>query len=263
MLAGYFLPPAVDWRYVFRPGALSLLAGQSPYAAVERQSAAPWALLALIPLAVLPEALGRGLLFVISLGAFAYAAMRLGAKRISLAFLLLSPPVLHGLLNGNIDWIVVLGCVLPPPIGMFLIAVKRQIGIGVAIYWLVEAWRTGSWRSLVRLAAPIGAAYLLSFLIFGFWPATFASIAESSASWNASLWPYSIPVGLALLIYALRQRNRRAAMASSPCLSPYVLFHSWAIVVIAIVNSEPETVAVVVGLWILVGIRALNLWPVG
>jgi hypothetical protein len=263
LAAGYALPPGVDWRYVFRPGALSLLAGQSPYVTVERQSAAPWALLALVPLAILPEALGRGLLFVISLASFAYAAARLGAGRLSLAFFLLSPPVLHSLLNGNLDWIVALGCVLPPWIGIFLVAVKPQIGFGVVLFWLAEAWRAGKWPAVARLAAPIGVAYLLSFALFGFWPATFATIAEDSASWNASLWPYSIPVGLGLLVFALRRRQPRAALAASPCLSPYVLFHSWSVAVLAIVNSEPETIAVVVGLWVLIGLRVLNLGPLG
>jgi hypothetical protein len=45
-------------------------------------------------------------------------------------------------------------------------------------------------------------------------------------------------------------------MAASPCLSPYILFHSWVVVLFAIVAATPEIVAAVIGLWILVYIRA-------
>ena len=42
-------------------------------------------------------------------------------------------------------------------------------------------------------------------------------------------------------------------MAASPCLSPYVLFHSWPGAVAAFLVLPGETLAAVVGLWVLVG----------
>jgi hypothetical protein len=255
-MAARYLPPAVDWQLVWRPGALALMAGESPYAAVPYFSAAPWGLLPLLPLALLPEAVGRGLLFAASGGAYAYVAWRLGAKPAALAAFLLSPPVLHGLLNGNLDSLALLGFVLPPRWGLFFLAVKPQVGVALAVFWAVEAWRAGRWRALARLLGPICAAYLVSFALFGFWPAEYAKIAEYSQGWNASLWPMSIPVGLALLVQALRRREMRFALPASPCLSPYVLFHSWSAALVALARSTPEMVAAVAGLWVLVALRA-------
>lgn len=51
VLASIYLPVGVDWRDTFRPAALMLLAGKSPFA-VDIFFAAPWNLLPLIPFAL-------------------------------------------------------------------------------------------------------------------------------------------------------------------------------------------------------------------
>jgi hypothetical protein len=81
-------------------------------------------------MALLPENIGRGFLFVVSLAAFAYTDFRLGGKPLALGEFLASPPVLHCLLNSNLDWMPLLGFVLPPPVGLFFLAVKPQVGSG-------------------------------------------------------------------------------------------------------------------------------------
>lgn len=141
-------------------------------------------------------------------------------------------------MNGNIDALVLLGFVLPP-----------QIGAGVALYWLVESWRQKGFREVIRVFAPITAAWFVSFLLFGLWP--LRGEQEVDQWWNASLWPLFIPVGLGLIVAALRRRRIEYAMAASPCLSPYVLLHAWVGALAAILTLTAETVAVVIGLWFL------------
>lgn len=254
-----FLPPGVDWQYIFRPAVFELLAGHSPYRASWDQYDffnAPWALLPLILLAVLPVQVGRALLAVVTILSFAYVAHRLGGKPLAVALLLVSPPVMHCLLVGNIDWLVVLGFIMPPQIGLFFITIKPQIGFAVAIFWLVEAWRKGGWREVVRIFWPITVALTLSIVIFGPWPLRFET--QAGVWWNASLWPMYIPVGLALLAAALHKRKIEFAMAASPCLSPYLMMHSWVAALLAVVASLPETAAAVVGFWILIAIRGFG-----
>ena len=252
-LAAPFVPRAVDWSISFRPATLTLLSGESPYGKVYIVHA-PWGLLMLAPLAVLPEPVGRVMLIFCELAAYIFIAHRLGAKPISILFLLLSPPVMHMLLNGNIDWLPSIGFILPPQFGLFFISIKPQIGIAVAPFWLVEAWRQGGWRQVLTTFVPFTVVLLLSFLIFGLWPLDALRV-TSDVWFNASLWPMSIPVGLALFVAALRKRKIEYAMAASPCLSPYVLFYSWTGALLAIIASLPETIAAVLGLWILVAIR--------
>lgn len=131
-LAAEFLPPGIDWRDTYRPAALALLRGQSPYS-VDIFFAPPWALIPLLPFAMLPESIGRAVLFLLALVCYAYTAFRLEARPPALAAFLASPVVMHGLLNSNIEWLPLLGFVLPPQIGLVFVTIKPQIGLAVAL----------------------------------------------------------------------------------------------------------------------------------
>ena len=97
---------------------------------------------------------------------------------------------------------------------------------------------------------PVTLALLISLVLFGLWP---LRAAETTALWwNASLWPWSIPVGLALLGWSIYARDWRGAVAASPLLSPYVLLHAWAGAVLATIGNTRLFVLVVVLLWGLV-----------
>jgi hypothetical protein len=249
-----YVPYGVDWRTVFRPASRAILKGQSPFS-ISGYFNAPWSVLALIPLALLPESYGYALLVILSMVGFAYTAYRLGGKQLAVIVILLSPPVLHSLLNGNIDALSVIGFVLPPQIGLFFVLIKPQIGFAVALFWLVEGWRKGKLREVVRVFAPVTIALLLSFVLFGLWPMRFEQ--EIDLWWNASLWPASIPVGLVLIVAAIRRRRIEFAMAASPCLSPYVLLHAWVGALLGVVSRLPETLAAVIGLWIMVLLQVI------
>jgi hypothetical protein len=142
---------------------------------------------------------------------------------------------------------------MPPQIGLLFIAMKPQIGVAIVIFWLVDSWRTGGYRQTIKVFWPLTLATILSLLLYGLWP--LRARVEVDLWWNASLWPISLPVGLALLVASLRKRDISYAMGASPCFSPYILFHSWIIAVYAIVRSTRETIAAVIGLWILIAIR--------
>lgn len=248
-LLAKWLPPAIDWQLYFRPAAGRLLHGQSPYDIVGFPSP-PWLLLPILPLALLPEALGRAIFFLLNLAAFAYTAHRLGATPFTMFLFLLSPPILHSLLNGNVDSLVILGFTLPPPIGLLFLSIKPQIGGGVAIFWLVEAWRAGKWRKVAQTFWPVTLAWLASFVFFGPWILGWQR--EVGQWWNASAWPLSIPVGLVLLITALRQRRVQFAMPAAACLSPYVLLHAWVGALTPLLTLPAEMFGAVLGLWLLV-----------
>lgn len=252
------MPFGIDWHLTFRPAALAVWGGRSPYS-VDIFGLAPWGIVPFLPFALLPENIGRGALFVLSLGVFAWTAYRLGAKPLALGAFLFSPPVLNDLLNTNANWLVLLGFTLPPQLGLFFVLIKPQVGAGVAVFWLAEAWRKGGWRETVRVFGPVALALGLSFLFFGFWPARSLHVFTTSQTWNASLWPASLPVGVVLLVAALRQRQIRYAFGAAPCLSPYVLFHAWSGALLALAPAQVEMLAGVAGLWALVLIRALGM----
>lgn len=253
-----YLPRGVDWSTAYRPAIWRILRGEALYSEfVDGQflGFTPWSLIPLIPLALLPEELGRAALFLISILAFMYTAHKLGAKPISNALLILSPPVIHGLLNGNIDWLATLGFVFPPQIGLFFISTKPQIGIAVGIYWLIDHWRSKGLADSVRVFAPFTITFVVSLLLWGLWPLNFNT--QLNLWWNASLWPYSIPFGLLLLGLAINKRRNEFAMAASPLLSPYILFHSWVGALMSIIRSVPAMLLAFLGLWGLIIYRLL------
>ena len=253
-LLSKYLPPAVDWDLYFRPAAFELLALRNPYTTGILNP--PWALLPFLPLALLPVPVARAIFLLLSVIGFGYAAYKFNARPLAFVAFMASPPVMHCLLNGNLDWMPLVGYVLPPQIGLFLVMVKPQMGIGVMLFWFVEAWRKGGVKEIVRVFWPATLVTLLSYLIYGFYPLGFGH--QTDLWWNASLWPMSIPVGLVLLVAALRKREMRFAMGAGPCLSPYVLFHSWSGPLLAVVPNQLDTLVGVVGLWILVLIRAIG-----
>jgi len=243
------LPAGVDWHLAFRPAAQEILRGHSPYN-ISGFFNPPWTLIPLMPLALLPESLGRAFFLLMNLMIFVYVAYRLGASATTMLFFLLSPPVLHSLLNGNIDAFVVLGFVLPPPVGLFFLSIKPQIGAGVALFWFVEAWRTGKLSGVLKTFAPVTIAWLASFLLYGWWIGGWGQ--EVDLWWNASMWPLSIPLGLVLLVASIRKRRKEFAMAAAPCLSPYVLLHAWVGALASLMTLPAEMIAAVLGLWIIV-----------
>jgi hypothetical protein len=248
------LPEAVDWHVAFRPAALALLSGQNPYTVVTFFNP-PWVLILLAPLAVLPEPVGRAGLFTVSLVAMLWCARRAGARRTGLIAFLLSHYVVGGLVNGNIDWIPLLGIGGPLPLAVFLLMAKPQIGATIALYRFAEEWRTRGLRVAIIAGLPIALVTLLSFWLYGLWLLKPSQLDD--AVWNSSPWPYAIPLGVALLVVALRQRNLRAAMGAGPCLSPFLSYHSLSVVLLGLVTFDRIAVAMCVLSWLPTVVRLL------
>jgi len=247
-----FLPPAVNWHGAFRPAALAIIHGRSPYNA-EGFFNPPWVAILLIPFAVLPENMGRAALVIVALAAYAYVAHKLGANKLAIGLSLLSHPVMHGILNGNIDWLAVLGFVLPTWLGLFFLMIKPQVGLAVIVFPFISTWREGGFVKVVRTFIPFGVAMILSIAVFGPW---FLSISnEINLAGNSSLWPLSIPIGLTFLVASIRKNEIRYSMAASPFLSPYVIMHSWIGAFLALAPLTYEITAAVIGMWIVVIIR--------
>ena len=207
----------------------------------------------LVPFAILPENVGRAVLVIVALAVYSYVAFKLGANKLTIAFLLLSPPVMHGILNGNLDWLAVLGFVLPPWLGLFFLMIKPQVGLAVIIFLFIKAWREGGFINMVKTFTPFGVAVVLSVMVFGPWFLTITN--EINLAGNSSLWPLSIPIGLTFLATSIRKNEIRYSMAASPFLSPYVIMHSWIGVFLALAPLRFETAAAVIGMWIVVAIR--------
>jgi len=253
-----FLPGAVDWHTYYRPAALLMAAGKSPFDVAGFVNA-PWVLLPLLPLIFLPEQVGRAVIAAACLLAVLFTAWKLGAKPFGVLWLLLSPPFMQLIYNGNVDWLVVLGFVFPPQVGLFFILIKPQMGFMLAIFWFIQAWRKNGLREVFRVFAPVTIVLLASFGVYGFWPTRFFNNpALAYGHGNSSLWPLSIPIGLVLFYQAVKRQRADFSIAACPFLSPYLTFHSWIGALLAFSSYTVETFLAVAGLWIVTLIRAFG-----
>jgi hypothetical protein len=243
-----YLPIGQDWIASYRPATELMMQGISPYAR-RYIFVSPWTFLPLMPFALLPPQIDRAVLFTVSLLAFTYTAYRLKSKPLHLLFIIFSYPVLFSLLYGNLEWLISLGFVLPPQIGLFFVFIKPQFGAPIAVFWLIEAWRDGKIREVIRIFAPIILAFLASFVIFGFWPLLALKSDVVNEAYNTSLWPRSIPIGIALLVAAIRNRNLSLAMISSPFFSPYIAPQSWSLALLGLATMPLELFSVSIGIW--------------
>lgn len=149
----------------------------------------------------------------------------MGADRIQLIFFLTSSAVVGCLNNGNIDWLVMLGIGMPPQLGLFFILMKPQIGIGLALYWLYEAWTRDGIRQVVKTFLPVSLCYLVSFMRYGWWLEL--SIYGPNPD-NMSAFPWVMPIGFLLIGYALVNHNKDLSIFSGVLFAPYVSQFSYA-----------------------------------
>ena len=214
-----WLPPGDDWPLAFRSATLILLHGQSPYTAGIGFYNPPWALLPLIPMALLPFQLGRLVLFLVSLAAFAYSAQKLTSHPVSIILFMTSMPIVFCLLAGNLDWLLMLAFITPAPFALILAAMKPQIGLGIALYWLLQSWRQGGIWLVIKNFTPVGFLIVASFLLYGFYPLSFSQL--DHAAWNAAPFPYLIPFGIFVLAALVRGQENRTLMTTGLFFSPY------------------------------------------
>lgn len=251
----------MDWEQTYRPAALAMARGESPYS-VSIFYAAPWSVIPLIPFALLPKNIGNLTIFLLGLFAFAYISYKLGAGPGSMTIFLLSASVVGCLIFGNIEWMPLLGLILPAPIGLIFAVIKPQVGIGIVIYWFVHTLRSkGIWETF-KVFLPVTIVTLISFWMFGFWPMLFLKTLEQSENsvldYNTSLWPQGAFIGLWLLYKAFKKEEPETAIAASPFLSPYALQFTWVSVLAGLIKKPREMLLVSLGLWIPVILRILS-----
>ena len=224
----------IDWKDNIRLASLDLITGRTPYTSVIR-CVPPWIYLLISPIAALPPDIGTAVIFVLSYIIYLFVLYRLKANLWVMLAFLFNTFAFYNAKNGNLDFLAVLGFVLPPQIGLFFVLIKPQIGIGIAIFWLIESWRKGKFLEVFRTFIPVSAAYVVSFLIYGLWP--FKLIGMASDAYNASLWPLGIPIGIILLYKSIHDRKALFAMAASPFLAPYVNITSFAVLLLPFIPN--------------------------
>ena len=218
---------------VFRAATQVALCGENPYNVSIQNGYTglfysfynpPWIIPFLIPFTILPERYGLALLWCCTLIIYAYLVFNTKPTKQTILLVFTSAPMILDLYYGQINFLVWLGLLLPPPIGLLFLALKPQIGFGVMIYWIVCALKGGGWSGVARLIWPLVLILTISFAIYGFWPMCWQHVAVGEE--QSRLWPYFLPLGLGLVVYALKQESHEHAILAMPFIAPHIWTHS-------------------------------------
>jgi hypothetical protein len=213
------IPGGDDWT-IFYETSRRVLSGQGLYAeptSVTYFSNPPWLAVLLSPFGLLSLELSRAVFSVMTLVLALILAIRLQLGPVKLVFVLLSPPMIYILLHGQVDILVLAGLLLPQEWWLIVGLAKPQVAIG-PIFGIKR-------NKFLRVLLVSAGVFLLTFLWFGNWPATLLKqpgqfIYEGHNIWRG-FWPYQAIMGVFLILLALKRKDERFFVASSPFLSPY------------------------------------------
>jgi hypothetical protein len=223
----------VDLHDYFLPAARHVLAGGNPYD-LKGFYGPPWALLPALLVAWLPDKAAYAAHGVISiLALIAFLSVQKSRPWASLGALI-SVPVITAVLCGNLEPFVILALVVPRPLGMLLLAMKPHIGIVLALYWVLDEWRSEGLAGVARLLWPVLAAFGASVLLYGFWPVTWLGAALEYRGWNWNVWgmqPWAhvFIVGIPAVFISLWKEREDMALSAGPLLSPYTNVYGFAV----------------------------------
>jgi hypothetical protein len=213
-----------DWD-IFRSACIALFSGQNPYLVGQGEMRfynPAWTLLPIAPLAAFPPVIGLLLNALVSLIALLFVSRKLKLSLLEFFLLEISPMHLQSMIFGNIEWLPLLGLLFPAPIAMLFFSTKPQSTIGLMLLLLWKEWKERRWKGVLFTLAPTVFCFLLSTILWGLPP-----IPGFNNPGQHSLFPFSLLVGIPVLIMALRTKEERLAAFVGPFVSPYVTFHGY------------------------------------
>ena len=236
-------PMGVDFG-MLRAAAESGLNLQNPYTAGPGFYNPPWMLLFMAPFAMIPQQTGFVVWTVIGVACYALAFRRMGIDWPAAVILIFSPLAVGNLMFGNYDWLILLGATLPAVWGVWLVALKPQLAGVLVLLWMWQNAKQGL-RAFAIVVLPIASVTLISILLGYRLPAS------GAMQWSADVWPWGLPAGAVLAYFAYRRSDPVLALAAAPFFSPYVVWHSWIVVLLPLARNRWALAAGILGSWVL------------
>jgi len=217
-------PDAVDWRETFSQIRFGRPYDQPNFIGM------PWTSILLAPFQLVPVPISLIFNAAVTLFMTAWLISRRSGNAYSLLLIFTSFPFLSTIANGQIEWLPMLGFIMQSSMALPLLMIKPQSGILVILTWMTT-------KSKAIEIFLIGlATLLLSWLLWGNWAVDLLTNiryvkAQSFGldDWNVALFPFLIPVGLALIFYVWKYKpadQELLAALSTYCIVPYFGMYS-------------------------------------
>lgn len=210
-----------DWD-IYRGAALSLLRGLNPMLSTY-YSAPPWMCLLIMPLALLPRWVGYIFNALVMLVIAIVAVKRLGGDLWAVLLLCTTPFLQHNILYGSVEWVPILGMLIPPTWGSVWVSSKPQSGLGAVLYNVVQVVRR---KMPVKALIPLAGVGLLSLILYNYPFSMQPPPPQTLANASYAVFPWGVPFGLALIAWAIKREDVWLAYAASPLLAPYFTSHT-------------------------------------
>lgn len=192
-----------DWQ-IFYPA----LRASDPYS-VYGYFNPPWLLWLLYPFSFVDRLNANVLWIAIVVLLTMRCVYELGGNWLSLLIVLVSPGFVWTMVFGQVDILVLFGLLLG---SWSLILIKPQV-IGMSILYQIIVARKIDWASIALIVA--------SFAVSGLW---FIRMTDnpSGYSWNLSLFPYGVPIGILLFGLSVIKKDVYLAALSTYFFAPYL-----------------------------------------
>ncbi len=226
---------------IFYRAAVALLNGISPYTIPGFYNPV-WSLIPIIPLTLFPFHIARDIYILVSFAGTIAALCRFHLKpRYIILVSLCSALLWINVVFANLDWLVLIGATLPAPLGIWLVMIKPQVGIGVVLFWLM--------RREIRhpiIFAPVGIALLLNYALLGLPVVPVALFNQTPAS----VFPWGLPIAAWLMWQAISKTDIVYAVPMSAFASPYYSIVSW-LTLAPLARSWRYLIAVIIVSWLI------------
>ncbi len=239
-----------DQMTVFRPAAQNAL---HPYT-VPRFFNTPWVAPILAPFSWLPLELSTLLQAALLLSVLTLVIFRFGGDFWVVVLTLTSYMCLDSILQLNVEWVAMIGLLLPVTYSAPFLAIKPQLALGYYFGVHPKKW------------LPIGivgaVTLLISLIIWGFWiPIMLGSTQLSKdaryfniAPINLLPWPVAVAIGLFLAYRAFRRQDEALGILAGFFFVPYFAPYSLPLI-FAIVAIKARRLAIIIyfSMWVIYG----------
>lgn len=241
-------PPCGDWHMNFYPVSKNLL---NPYS-IRTFNYPPWTALLLYPLRFFSEYTSAVINSCLNIVVIGLLVVKRKGDLFSLILTLTSFPFIALIANGNIEWIPALGFILQNGWGLPFLLIKPQSGIFAILSWPTLA------KNKIVFIFPTLIITFLSFILWGNWISSMLDSIKymnilnvDKYHFNASLFPWTIPLGLGLIIFIIKNQPRNSeifGILATLSVSPYFASQSLTIL-FALVSVSHRRIAIIS--WIL------------
>jgi len=202
----------------------------------------------LAPFTILPVHLSGAIWMTVAVLLTVWSMHRLQSSMLGVILCLLSPAFIRYISSGQIGVVTLVGFVFlltfnntaVKGLGLLLMSVKPQVlGGGALSYWL-----NLDVRRKVLVTLPLLGSFLVSILMYGFWP--LQRNLDGLSPIDFSLWPYGIPVGLLMLSWSIWRNKPTLGALATYFLVPYMSPSSLFIYTAVLFSKAPKWVSIII-----------------